>query len=264
MRKKDKYQDHENNNQTGNHIQSASLQDYNNMPRKKLGFYAAREVDPLMEAMRRQQETLQESYQERFEDQRISLLSVSRERDEARKKAVELEARLAEASDWEKMLADKGLVAVEKDRLVVLEEMEARCDQLSRDFEQQQADLEQVNHQLSHIKQVNADFDQLQTLISKQNKEISDANSNIQRLEAALTQEKHKSNQFETQFEETRKAKAELLKRKNEQIKTIARRYHEAMNQHLEGLRQLTETHTDYMTSLDQLNQGMIDDESSQ
>ena len=66
-------------------------------PKKIAGIYLAKDVDRSVESMQSAFANMQDAYQDRFEEQRLSLLSVSRERDElaaADSKMNELRAEL--------------------------------------------------------------------------------------------------------------------------------------------------------------------------
>lgn len=226
--------------------------------KKRLGFYLARDVDLLIANIKQQQENLQDLYQERFEEQRMSILAVSRERDEAKKEISELEEQLAKASDWRKIVSDMGHVTISEDEARQLKEKAAKYDDIVAENKELNERVAATEKELSEINRVNADYNHLQQLVAKQNEGLSLASNRIQTLTAELQEQKDQAEQMELDFIQEIEAKDQLIRSCEKQTHLIVERYQNALSIHTDNLRHLIATYEEYVSSVNMLNQAAL------
>lgn len=227
-------------------------------PKKRLGFYSTKEVDRLISDMKSKQENLQALFQDRFEEQRMSLLAASRDRDDIKKKAQELEAELEKARDWRTILSENGLIALEVDKANQLHEKSLKYDSAVEENQKMSERLEITEGELSVINRVNADYEQLQDLVAKQSKELAEAQRRNNSLSVELQELKDRAAQREADLTEIIEQKDQTIKSREKDTRMLIERYENALSTHSDSLKSLTESYDEYALSVKILSDSVL------
>jgi len=126
----------------------------------KFGLYKAIEVDRYIAHLQDQLSGTEAVYQDRFEEMRTSLLGMTRERDEKLAQIRNLEAKLAESIDLEKVLSEKGLVSLSATEI---EEIKAENMRLNQKIEQLMVNVSENTDKALIIEDLHRAQSQLET-----------------------------------------------------------------------------------------------------
>jgi chromosome segregation ATPase len=227
-------------------------------PKKHLGFYLAKEVDGLIVDMKSQQENLQALFQERFEEQRMSLLATSRDRDDVKKKAQDLETELEKARDWRTILSEKGMIALEVEKANQFHEKSIKYDSAVEENKKISERLEIAERELSVISRVNADYEHLQDLVARQSKDLAEAHSRNKSFSVALQEQKDKAAQKAADLTEVIEQKDQSIKAREKDTRMLVERYENALSTHSDSLKSLTVSFDEYALSVNILSESIL------
>jgi len=226
--------------------------------KKKFVIYSTKEVDRIISDLQGQQLSMQEAYQDRFEDQRLSLLALSRERDELARENEALTKQLATAHDWQKLLADQGLVAVDRHELESLRAQAVQLESVEAGYHEMAAEAAAVKEQLASINRVNEDYERLQqATIHLQNQAMA-AKNEAQSLAARLQREQDQNRQLVTELENVQKEGRLQIKAREKQMQLIIERYQNAMVSHGQNVRQMLDSYLEYVQAMESYGVSII------
>jgi chromosome segregation ATPase len=221
-----------------------------NKLKKRLGSYNSKEVDHYIKDLQEHQQNLENIYQTRFEEQRLSLLGLTRERDELIKKTAELEAQLTKANNWQQNLSEQGLTAVDKEeleRLQKIAELDTSLTEQNGQLKQENADLKE---ELSSVLQENKDYEDLQNLSVYQTEQISKLQAEFQSVTALFNQEKSAKEHLLSEIEELKADRKAQMKSRENQIRSAIEKYQSAMENYSVNLKQMVESYDGYLESM--------------
>ena len=219
--------------------------------KRKFMIYSAKAVDRIVSDLQGQQLGMQEAYQSRFEDQRLSLLALSRERDELAREKETLAKQLTAADDWQKTLAEQGLVAVADDELESLRSQAAMLESIESGYREATADAAAAKEQLASIKLVNDDYERLQQTTMQLQNEAMAGKSEVQSLIAKMQREQDQNRQLAAENENIKEESRLQIKARDKQMQLIIERYQNAMVSQGQNIQQMMNTYLDYTQAMD-------------
>ena len=219
--------------------------------KRKFMIYSAKAVDRIVSDLQGQQLGMQEAYQDRFEDQRLSLLALSRERDELARENESLISQLTIAHDWQQMLADQGLVAVAARELESLKSQAAQLESIESGYQEAVTEAAVAKEQLASINRVNDDYERLQNLSLKLQNEAMVAKNEVQSLTAKMLREQDQNRQLEAELENVKEEGRLQIKAREKQMQLIIERYQNAMVSHGQNIQQMLNTYLDYSQAME-------------
>lgn len=234
-------------------------------PKKIVGIYLAKDVDRSVESMQSAFANMQDSYQERFEEQRLSLLSVSRERDElaaANNKLSIINSELsAEIDSVDDLRRQASALAAENEKLRTAAELYEEQKQSAEQLKQEVRELTSANENLQsesrsaieklQVELENADY--------KHREELAAADSKMNELRAELQLKNEKIDQLQAHINAEADDKALQIKNRNEQIRLMRDRYQMAMHDHVDALRNMSEAYKRHAESIFDLDNSAIE-----
>ena len=245
-------------------------------PKKVAGVYLAKDVDRSVESMQSAIANMQDSYQERFEEQRLSLLSVSRERDElatTNDKLSILNSELtAEIDSVDDLRRQASTLAAENEKLrtaaELYEEQKQAAEQLKLEvreltsaYEKLQSDSRAAIEKLQS--ETRAAIEKLKVELEnadyKHSKELADADSKMNELRAELQLKIEKIDQLQAHINAEADDKALQIKNRNEQIRLMRDRYQMAMHDHVDALRNMSDAYKRHAESIFDLDNSAIE-----
>lgn len=190
---------------------------------KHLGGYRSKEVDQYIQKMQQRLRTMEEMYQERFEEMRTSLLAITRERDTQLERANSLEQKIADLPKYyDQYLEEKGLVAISSEihemiqdidieDLSNLENMKAKLKALENENLASVSELKETRAALDETKNASKIIEQLKIQAQTQ----TEKNHQLQLL---LDAQKQESDQALDKLETTKMiSQTQMIQLVNEQ-----------------------------------------------
>lgn len=233
-------------------------------PKKIAGIYLAKDIDRSVESMQKAFANMQESYQERFEEQRLSLLSVSRERDELATKNDQLSILTSELSaeidSIDELRQQIKELTIENEKLLVAaslyEEQKAAAEQLRLEVRE----LTEGNNKLKQDAQAAVEKLKLELEASeyKQVEDLALSDKKVNELRSELQLKNERIDQLTSDLDAEIADKALQIKNRNDQIKLMRDRYQVAMHDHVDALRNMSETYKRHAESIYDLDNSAI------
>lgn len=223
-------------------------------PRKIAGMYKAKDVDSSVENMQKAFANMQESYQERFEEQRLSLLAISRERDELGRANAELSAEINSVEELKRQIEvfeQKNEQMQEK--ISLLEQEKKDANELEDQLRQVSASLEKSNSEITRVE------DELQNQASNHARELAAAEAKLDELSGELQLRSERIEQLSTDLQAEADDKAIQIKNRNEQIRLMRDRYQMAMHDHVDALRNMSDAYKRHAESIFDLDNSAIE-----
>jgi DNA repair exonuclease SbcCD ATPase subunit len=209
-------------------------------PKKLFGMYRARDIDKNLEEMSRAYAGMQDTYQERFEEQRLSLLSLSRERDELLREKNALEANAQDNTDLKRRVEE---LTAENSKLQIM----------AADYEQQTQEAQVLRTQNTELNE--------QLILAQDEYRHATARSEdeIIKLRSELTQSYEKISQLEAELIDEQDDKNLQIKKRNEQIRLMSERYQVVMKDHAQALTAMAEAYSGHASSIAELDKSAIE-----
>lgn len=234
-------------------------------PKKIAGIYLAKDVDRSVESMQSAFANMQDAYQDRFEEQRLSLLSVSRERDElaaTNDKLSILNSELtAEIDSVDDLRRQATALATENEKLRAAAELYEEQKQAAEQLKQEVRELTAANEKLQS--ESRAAIEKLQVELEnadyKHSEELAAADSKMNELRAELQLKSEKIDQLQAHINAEADDKALQIKNRNEQIRLMRDRYQMAMHDHVDALRNMSEAYKRHAESIFDLDNSAIE-----
>lgn len=245
-------------------------------PKKIAGIYLAKDVDRSVESMQSAFANMQDAYQDRFEEQRLSLLSVSRERDElatTNDKLSILNSELtAEIDSVDDLRRQASALAAENEKLRAAAELYEEQKQAAEQLKQEVRELTAANEKLKSesraaIEKLQSEsrsaIEKLQVELEnadyKHREELAAADSKMNELRAELQLKNEKIDQLQAHINAEVDDKALQIKNRNEQIRLMRDRYQMAMHDHVDALRNMSEAYKRHAESIFDLDNSAIE-----
>ena len=229
---------------------------------KHLGFYKAKEVDRYAAQMQGRIHNMENVYQERFDDQRMSLLGVTRERDELAKRILQMEKEMVTPESWEAAITEQGMICVNaaeyKNALDAAASFTAEKDRLIKE----KAQIEEANKKLTVQKNETEKLQQqildLQMQLQKQSEEVSQAKTDYQVLSIKHQQGQDSIRQLREEMKNIHKESSIRLQKKEAQYRLIIERCQNVLTGHQKFLQQLQQSFTSSSETIDELCESVL------
>lgn len=236
--------------------------EHKDMMTKHLGFYKAKEVDRYASQMQERIHNMENVYQERFDDQRMSLLGVTRERDELAKRISQMEKEMVTPESWEAAITEQGMICVKaadyKEALDAAASFSEEKDRMIKE----RAQLEESNKKLTAQKNETEALQQqildLQMQLQKQSEEISKAKTEYQVLSIKNQQGQDSIRQLREEIKAIHKENSVRLQKKEAQYRLIIERCQGVLTGHQKFLQQLQESFTSSSETIDELCESVL------
>lgn len=219
--------------------------------RSGLRFYSAKEVDKLLDAETASSQKAQEAVNERYEDQRLSLLSVSREKAEFAKTNHELEAKIETLLDWKTPMRAEGLEPINGEELFVLRSKADKSDAFEEENERIAREFEVLQKKFDIVDKNRRDFEAVQGVASNMRDQLTDSQNETLSMSGKVQELQNEKQQLLLKVETMKDEQAALTKSYNAKMKMFIDRYQSVMSGHAKNLQQLIATYLDYAKSME-------------
>lgn len=219
--------------------------------RSGLRFYSAKEVDKLLDAETASSQKAQEVAKEHYEDQRLSLLSVSREKAEFAKTNHELEAKIETLLDWKTPMRAEGLEPINGEELFVLRSKADKSDAFEEENERIAREFEVLQKKFDIVDKNRRDFEAVQGVASNMRDQLTDSQNETLSMSGKVQELQNEKQQLLLKVETMKDEQAALTKSCNAKMKMFTDRYQSVISGHAKNLQQLTTTYLDYTKSME-------------
>ena len=234
---------------------------------KHLGFYKAKEVDRYASQMQDRIHNMENVYQERFDDQRMSLLGVTRERDELAKRIQQMEQEMVTPESWEAAITEQGMICVKaseyKDAIDAAASFPEEKNLLIKEKAQIEDDNQKLRAEKHNSDQLHKQIMDLQLQLQKQSEEASQAKTDYQVLSIKYQQGQDSIRQLREEIKNVQKESIAQIKKKEAQYRMIAERCKSVLTGHQKFLQQLQQSFHSSSETIDELYDSVLTAEES-
>jgi|GEM_PF-2630231 len=224
---------------------------------RHFGFYKAKEVDRFASQMQDRIRNMETVYQERFDDQRMSLLAVTRDRDELIKRIHKMEQEMVTPESWEASITEQGMICVAADKYKEALENAAALSEEKISLAAENEQLTEKNTQLmaheEQTEQLRQQIMELQVQIQRQSEEVNLAKTDNQVLLIKNQQGQDSVRQLREEIRNTQKESIVRLQYKELQCRQIVDRCEGVLHGHQKLLQQLQQSFTSSTDTIEEL-----------